>query len=133
MRLIGQLAVSWLCNAIVLAVVAWILTGVHGGTTGQLLAAAVGLYELSRTECPQLADANVKLQEAIATLASANAKSSDLANKDLRTFLLEQAAEITGLAVARSCAPRPLNLRLIDDRRKQGSPAALTQIVLDRS
>ena len=40
MRLIGQLAVSWLCNAIVLGLVAWIFTGVHGGTTGQLLAAA---------------------------------------------------------------------------------------------
>lgn len=40
MRLIGQLAVSWLCNAIILGIVAWIFTGVHGGTTGQLLAAA---------------------------------------------------------------------------------------------
>jgi putative membrane protein len=40
MRLLGQLLVSWLCNAIVLAILAWIFTDIHGGTTGQLLAAA---------------------------------------------------------------------------------------------
>ena len=40
MRLIVQLLVSWLCNAIVLAVVAWIFTDIHRGTTGQLLLAA---------------------------------------------------------------------------------------------
>jgi len=39
-RLIVQLLVSWLCNAIVLAVVAWIFTDIHRGTTGQLLLAA---------------------------------------------------------------------------------------------
>jgi putative membrane protein len=39
-RLIGHLLVSWLLNAITLGVVAWIFTDVHGGTTGQLLAAA---------------------------------------------------------------------------------------------
>ena len=99
-----------------------------------LLSAAVGLYELSRTECPQLADANVKLQEAIAALAKANAKNPEPADKELQDFLRGQAAELTSLAIARSCAPpRALNLRLIDDRRKRASPSALTQIVLGGS
>jgi len=40
MRLIVQLLISWLCNAIVLAVVAWIFTDITRGTTGQLLLAA---------------------------------------------------------------------------------------------
>ena len=40
MRLVGHLLVSWLLNAVTLGVVAWLFTDVHGGTTGQLLAAA---------------------------------------------------------------------------------------------
>jgi len=35
-----MIIVYWLMNAIVLAIVAWIFTDVHGGTTGQMLAAA---------------------------------------------------------------------------------------------
>jgi len=40
MRLILQLLVSWVCNAIVLAVVAWVFTDIDRGTTGQLFLAA---------------------------------------------------------------------------------------------
>lgn len=40
MRFLVYLAVSWLTNAVVLAVVAWIFADVHGGTTGQMLEAA---------------------------------------------------------------------------------------------
>jgi putative membrane protein len=39
-RFIGQLTISWLCNAVVLAVVAWTFTTVDSGTFAQLLAAA---------------------------------------------------------------------------------------------
>jgi putative membrane protein len=40
MRFLGYLLLSWLANAVVLAVVAWIFDDVHSGTHGQLLAAA---------------------------------------------------------------------------------------------
>jgi len=40
MRVLVQLGASWLCNAVVLGIVAWIFDDVHGGTTKQLLAAA---------------------------------------------------------------------------------------------
>jgi putative membrane protein len=40
MRFIGYLVISWLLNAVVLAIVAWIFDDVHQGTTGQLLLAA---------------------------------------------------------------------------------------------
>jgi putative membrane protein len=40
MRFLAGLALSWLCNAIVLAVVAWTFTTVDAGSAGQLLAAA---------------------------------------------------------------------------------------------
>ena len=40
MRVVVQLGASWLCNALVLGIVAWIFDDVHGGTTKQLLAAA---------------------------------------------------------------------------------------------
>jgi len=40
MRFLAYLLLSWLANAVVLAVVAWIFTDVDRGTTGQLLAAA---------------------------------------------------------------------------------------------
>ena len=40
MRFIGRLTISWLCNALVLAIVAWTFTTVDSGTFGQLLAAA---------------------------------------------------------------------------------------------
>jgi putative membrane protein len=39
-RLIGYLIVSWAINAIVLGVVAWLFSSVHGGTHWQLIAAA---------------------------------------------------------------------------------------------
>jgi putative membrane protein len=39
-RFLFYLLVSWLLNAVVLAIVAWIFTDVQRGTTGQLLAAA---------------------------------------------------------------------------------------------
>jgi putative membrane protein len=38
--LLLSLLLSWACNAIVLAIVAWTFTTVDAGTTGQLLAAA---------------------------------------------------------------------------------------------
>ena len=40
MRFISGLAFSWLCNAVVLAIVAWTFTTVDAGSAGQLLAAA---------------------------------------------------------------------------------------------
>jgi len=40
MRVLTQLCVSWLANAIVLAIVAWLFADIDSGTTGQLLAAA---------------------------------------------------------------------------------------------
>jgi len=40
MRFLGYLVISWLVNAVVLAIVAWIFDDVHRGTTGQLLLAA---------------------------------------------------------------------------------------------
>jgi putative membrane protein len=40
MRFLAYLAISWLLNAIVLAVVAWLFNDIDRGTTGQLLAAA---------------------------------------------------------------------------------------------
>ena len=40
MRFLVSIVVYWLLNAVVLALVAWIFTDVHGGTTGQMLAAA---------------------------------------------------------------------------------------------
>ena len=40
MRFLGYLLLSWLLNAVVLAVVAWLFTDVQRGTTKQLLAAA---------------------------------------------------------------------------------------------
>jgi putative membrane protein len=40
MRFLGYLALSWLLNAIVLAIVAWAFTTVDAGTTRQLLTAA---------------------------------------------------------------------------------------------
>ncbi len=40
MRFLAYLCVSWLTNAVVLGLVAWIFNDVNGGTTGQLLAAA---------------------------------------------------------------------------------------------
>ena len=40
MRVVTQLCVSWLANAIVLAIVAWLFADIDSGTTGQLLAAA---------------------------------------------------------------------------------------------
>jgi putative membrane protein len=40
MRFLGYLAVSWLLNALTLAIVAWTFTTVHAGTTKQLFAAA---------------------------------------------------------------------------------------------
>jgi putative membrane protein len=39
-RVIGYIVVSWLVNAVVLAIVAWIYTDIDTGTTRQLLAAA---------------------------------------------------------------------------------------------
>lgn len=39
-RFIGYLIVSWAINAIVLGIVAWIFSSVHGGTHAQLIAAA---------------------------------------------------------------------------------------------
>jgi putative membrane protein len=39
-RFLGQMLVSWALNAVTLGIVAWLFTDVHGGTTGQLLAAA---------------------------------------------------------------------------------------------
>jgi len=40
MRLLLYLLVSWLSNAVVLAIVAWVFADVDKGTTGQLLTAA---------------------------------------------------------------------------------------------
>ncbi len=40
MRFIGQLTISWLTNALVLAIVAWTFTTVDSGSFKQLLAAA---------------------------------------------------------------------------------------------
>lgn len=40
MRMLAGLALSWLCNALVLAIVAWTFTTVDAGSAGQLLAAA---------------------------------------------------------------------------------------------
>ena len=40
MRFLGYLVISWLVNAVVLAIVAWVFDDVHRGTTGQLLVAA---------------------------------------------------------------------------------------------
>lgn len=40
MRVVVQLLASWLCNALVLAIVAWIFDDIDAGSTKQLLAAA---------------------------------------------------------------------------------------------
>jgi len=40
MRFLFYLLISWLLNAVVLAVVAWLFTNIDRGTTGQLLGAA---------------------------------------------------------------------------------------------
>jgi putative membrane protein len=40
MRLLAHLGISWLLNALVLAIVAWTFTTVDAGSAGQLLAAA---------------------------------------------------------------------------------------------
>ena len=39
-RFLTYLLVSWIANAVVLGIVAWIFTDVHAGTTGQLILAA---------------------------------------------------------------------------------------------
>src|SRR5215471_17440723 len=40
MRFIAYLLLSWIANAVVLAIVAWIFGDVHSGTNGQLILAA---------------------------------------------------------------------------------------------
>ena len=40
LRFLVYLLISWLVNAVILAIVAWIFTDVHSGTTAQLLTAA---------------------------------------------------------------------------------------------
>ncbi|HEV8460955.1 MAG TPA: phage holin family protein [Gaiellaceae bacterium] len=40
MRFLGYLVVSWIANAVILAIVAWIFADVHSGTNGQLILAA---------------------------------------------------------------------------------------------
>ncbi len=40
MRLIVQLGISWLCNALVLGIVVWMFTTVNSGSTGELFVAA---------------------------------------------------------------------------------------------
>ena len=40
MRLIVQLGISWLCNALVLGIVVWVFTTVNSGSTGELFVAA---------------------------------------------------------------------------------------------
>src|SRR5262249_9051812 len=39
-RFIAYLLLSWIANAVVLAIVAWIFSSVHSGTNGQLILAA---------------------------------------------------------------------------------------------
>lgn len=40
MRFLAYLVLSWIANAVILAIVAWIFEDVHSGTNGQLILAA---------------------------------------------------------------------------------------------
>jgi hypothetical protein len=81
---------------------------VHG-----ILAAAVGLYQLSVLECGGLADANRSLNEA---LTGGGLSKIDDPRGELLAYLREQSDEIRRRQ-GEGCAPRDLNLRLIKDRR----------------